>query len=224
MEARNTRTVSRQTNMTSFADIVLNQDESKQRLNILLAANAEIAEQKAVYGSEREKMEADLMFAPINSEQAFAYFGLLLGVFPPFAIFLKYFMETGPARSEKLWIFGVALIVSLLSALVGYFFGKTIGRWVRGIETRPWGAMLLIAPFIGLLWGLTSGAAGGIIIFGVGAIVGAVLGGMVGAIALPAFTVVHRLVKRGEMIDRRHFLPLAFGVTFAICSFILGLG
>jgi hypothetical protein len=210
--------------MTSFAGLEPNLDDIDRRLNTLLAANAEIAAQKSQYGSERERMEADLMIAPIGSEQAFAYFGLLLGTFPPFSIFLKFFIESGTGRSEKVWIFGVALIVSILSALVGYFFGKVIGRWVLRIESGPWGKMLLMAPLIGLLWGLTSGAAGGIVIFGIGAIVGAVIGGAVGAVALPVFAIFHRLLKRGGSIDARHFLPLAFGVTFTICSFILGIG
>jgi hypothetical protein len=93
----------------------------------------------------------------------------------------------------------------------------------RNIEARSWSVMLLLAPLIGLTWGIISGGAGGVIIFVIGALFGAILGGAVGMVALPAFAVFHRLLKRGDMIERRHFLPLAFGITFTICSFILGL-
>jgi hypothetical protein len=68
-----------------------------------------------------------------------------------------------------------------------------------------------------------TGAAGGIFIFIIGALFGAILAAMVGSIAVPAFTIFHRLLKRGEMIERKHFLPLAFGITFIITAFILGL-
>ncbi len=65
--------------------------------------------------------------------------------------------------------------------------------------------------------------AGGTIIFVVGALVGALLGAIVGALALPIFTVFHRLLKRGDQIEEKHFLPLAFGTALAISAFVLGL-
>lgn len=83
--------------------------------------------------------------------------------------------------------------------------------------------MVLALPFIGLLWGGVAGAAGGIVVFIFGAFFGAILGGMVGSVALPLFTIFHRLLKKGESIERKHFLPLAFGITFIICGFIFGL-
>ena len=83
--------------------------------------------------------------------------------------------------------------------------------------------MLPALALIGLLWGAVSGAAGGVIVFFFGAFFGAVLGGIVGSVALPLFTVFHRWLKKGESIELKHFLPVAFGVTFVICGFILGL-
>jgi len=83
--------------------------------------------------------------------------------------------------------------------------------------------MILLSPFIGILWGIMAGGAGGVIIFLVGAIFGAFIGGMVGGAALPLFLIFHRLLRKGEFIEQKHFLPIAFGITFTICSFILGL-
>ncbi len=83
--------------------------------------------------------------------------------------------------------------------------------------------MLLVSPFVGMCWGILAGGAGGTIIFVVGALVGALLGAIVGALALPIFTVFHRLLKRGDQIEEKHFLPLAFGITLVISAFVLGL-
>jgi hypothetical protein len=57
----------------------------------------------------------------------------------------------------------------------------------------------------------------------IGAFFGAFLGAAVGSVALPTFTIFHRLLKKGDKLDSQHFLPLAFGVTLIICAFILGM-
>lgn len=160
---------------------------------------------------------------PLDAEKTFARYGLMLGAFPPAAIFARWMVEVTFRDGGGILVMGLMSFVILLSAIVGYFSGKVVGRAVSKAENRSWSAMVLITPFIGLLWGMGAGGAGGIIIFGIGAIFGAILGGAVGAVALPVFAMLHRLVKRGDLIEQRHFLPLAFGVTLTICSFILGL-
>lgn len=172
---------------------------------------------------EREKMEAEMMASPLSFEKAFGLFGLLLGTFPPLAFFLGFFTDTGGFRFNEIWVFGLLAIVNLLTAIVGFFSGRIVGRWARELDKYSLGAVLLLAPFIGILWGAVSGGAGGLIIFVFGAIIGAFFGAAVGGAALPLFIVLHRWLKKGEMIDRRHFLPVAFGITFTICAFILGL-
>jgi hypothetical protein len=168
-------------------------------------------------------MEADLMKTPLTLEKTFAYFGLLLGTFPPAAFFIRLVADSGMLNSDGAWLLGVFFIVNLISAVVGYFSGKFIARSVRELEKFSWLAMLTIAPFVGMVWGIIAGGAGGVIIFVFGAVFGALLGSLVGGAALPIFAVFHRLLKKGEMIELKHFLPLAFGITFTICSFILGL-
>ena len=219
MEIRNTQTADRHQNLNQFAGFDGDGELVKQRLNTLLAINAETARAKAMYASDREKLEADSMKNPLSLEKTFSYFGLLLGAFPPAAIFVRFAID---GRLDG-WVFGVMFIINLISAVVGFFSGKLVAKMVRLVENSSWSAMLLALPLIGLLWGAVSGAAGGVIIFVFGAFFGAVLGGIVGSIALPFFTVFHRLLKRGESIELKHFLPVAFGVTFIICGFILGL-
>lgn len=219
MEIRQTQTASRNHNLNEFAGYDREGELVRQRLNTLLALNAETARQKAMFRSDKEKMEAALMKTPLSLEKTFAYFGLMLGAFPPVAMFIRFAID---ARLEG-WIFGVMFIITLISSVVGFFSGKVVAKVVRSAEKLGWFSMILALPFIGLLWGTVSGAAGGIIVFVFGAIFGAILGGAVGAVALPIFTILHRLLKKGESIELKHFLPVAFGVTFVICGFILGL-
>jgi len=172
-----------------------------------------------MYASDREKLEGELMKSPLSLEKTFSYFGLILGAFPPAAMFLRVAID-GKMDS---WVFGVMFIINLISAVVGFFSGKVVAKAVRFFENKSWSAMILMMPLIGLLWGMVSGGAGGVIVFIFGAFFGAILGGIVGSIALPLFTILHRLMKKGENIETKHFLPIAFGVTFVICGFILGL-
>jgi hypothetical protein len=185
--------------------------------------NRGIADERSLYKSERERLEAAMMRNPLSSERAFAYYGLMIGTLPPATIFAKWLFSVNFNDPAPVWVIGMLTFAVLLSGIVGSFSGKVVGRGVRNFEKRSWSSMVLITPFVGFLWGMVAGGAGGFMIFVIGAFFGAILGGMVGAVALPAFVILHRLLKRGDMIDQRHFLPLAFGVTFAICSFILGL-
>lgn len=189
----------------------------------MFAAKAEAECEKSLYRSESEKTEAAMMKNPLSSVQTFSYFGLILGIFLPAAMFTRIFINDGVLRNEDVWILGILAIVSIISAVVGFFSGKLIGKIARETETYSWWNMLLLLPFIGIFWGIIAGGAGGIIILIVGALPGAILGAMVGSVALPAFTIFHRLLKKGDMIESKHFLPLAFGITFIICGFILGL-
>ncbi len=223
MEYGNTQTAARQINHASFADFDGDGELARQRLDLLLEANVEIAREKSTFIFEREELEASLMKNPLSVEKTFARLGLLLGAFPPAALFTRFFIDSRIFQGEDVWILGVAAIVTLISTVVGYFSGKLIGNIVFELEKMSWSKMLTALPFIGIFWGIMAGGAGGIIIFGVGAFVGAVIGGLVGGAALPFFSIFHRLLKRGDKIESRHFLPLAFGVAFIISAFFLGL-
>lgn len=188
-----------------------------------MAINAETERGKLMFADDKERLEAEMMARPISSEKAYAYFGTMLGTFPPLALFTRFMLDTNGFRGEEVWLVGVLAIANVISAIVGYFSGKTISRMVSKLEKLPWTTMILILPFVGILWGILSGGAGGAVIFLIGAIFGAMLGAMVGSFALPVFTIFHRLLKKGDQIEQKHFLPLAFGITFIISAFMLGL-
>ncbi len=223
MESRDTKTAACQSGFDSFSHYERDDEIALQRLDALLAANAETVREKFLFRSEREETEAALMKNPLSSVQTFSYFGLILGTFLPPAIFTRYLIDFGGLPEKDIWILGIVAIVNIISAVVGFLSGRQIGKIVREAETYSWWKMLLLLPFIGAFWGIITGGAGGVIVVIIGAFFGAILGGMIGSVALPSFAVFHRLLKKGDMIDRRHFLPLAFGITFIICGFILGL-
>ena len=195
---------------------------SLERLNSMLAAHAEKERRDATFDEQSDEPNAPSKKL-IADRQAFAYFGLLLGIFPPAAIFTQLLVKDGSVYNDDLWLIGVFAVVNLISAIVGYFSGRRIGELVGKLENASWTKMLVLLPFIGTLWGIIAGGAGGVIVFAVGAIVGAMFGAAVGAVALPLFAIFHRLLKHEDAIEQRYFLPLALGITFTICAFILGL-
>lgn len=221
MENRNSPIASRPTDCALFTN--LEGELVRQRLDLLLQTNAEIAREKSVFHSEREKLEVLLMKNPLSVEKTFAYFGLLLGTFPPAALFTRLFIDARIFQGEDVWILGVVAIVNLISALTGYFSGRFISKTVLELEKLSWSKMLLELPFVGMFWGIMAGGASGIVILGIGAFFGAVIGGLVGGAALPIFAIFHRLLKHGDKIETKNFLPLAFGIAFIISAFFLGL-
>lgn len=187
-----------------------------------MSVNAEYARQEEIFHSDREKSDAEMMSNPLTNEEVFSYLGFLLGAFPPAAIFSKWIIESGKVGGDEIGILLLLAVVNIVSAITGYFTGKLVGKVVLQLENVSWHRMILALPLVGLLWGIISGGAGGIFIFIIGAIFGAMIGGLVGSLALPAFTIFHRLFKRGDKLEMNLFLPMAFGITFIISALILG--
>lgn len=187
--------------------------------------NAEIEREKAMFRTERERLDAELMKNPLGTEKALAYFGAMLGLFPPFALFSRFVFENFKRNSisEDFWIIPLLLFVNFVCMVVGYFSGRMVGKVVVELEKHSWSVMLLTMPIIGVLWGIITGAAGGVFIFVIGAVFGAMFAAMVGGVALPAFTLFHRWLKKGDSIEEKHFFPIALGISCIITALILGL-
>lgn len=158
---------------------------------------------------------------PITTQKAVAYFGAMLGLFPPFAMFSRFLFDK-PGNTE-LGVILLLILMNVTCTIVGYFSGKLVGKAFASTEKLSWNMMILTAPFLGILWGIMTGAAGGIYVIIIGALFGAFIAAMVGAVALPAFAVLHRLLKRGDSIEEKHFFPIALGITSIITAFILGM-
>lgn len=201
-------------------------DESAvyDRLNWFIAANMHEASRRRLFRNDDDEQEMLLMRRPIATARAYAVFGLLLGALPPAAIFYRYF-SYGVSRynHELSGLFLFFLLMNMVCLLVGKIIGGRMGRSMDETERTPWIKMILAAAIYGWGWGLATGAAGGAVAFGVGALVGASLASPIGIVAFVLFTILHRLVARGGMIDARHFWPLACGVTMTIAALILGM-
>ncbi len=188
----------------------------------MLELNLQTKRDEALFRTSQERFEASLIKNPITTEKAFAQFGLMLGTFPPMTIF-GIFISQSLNQSNEFWLIPYLGFINFVCALTGYFSGKLIGKIMSEIENWNWSLMLLILPFLGILWGMMTGGVGGFFIFVFGAIFGALIAAMIGSIALPILTIFHRWLKKGDLIERHQLLPIAFGITFSICAFILGL-
>lgn len=188
-------------------------------MNWLTHWNADAERRARLFRNTREEQDVLLMRRPLTTVQAYARFGLLLGTLVPAAIFLRLLLMSN--ANERIVFFMLFSIMNGTCALVGWHMGRFTGRNVEQFGRRGWHRMFLHALGNGIVWGAVTGAAGGLIVFGLGAIVGAAIAIPVGLVAFLFFTLLHRLMARGGMIEARHFWPLACGVVLTIASLIL---
>lgn len=196
---------------------------SNVTIDWLTTALAREEARRRLTGTPAEEREMLLMRRPIETRKAFARFGMLLGLLPPAAIFWR--MSGGEmffARSDFGWLI-LFLAMNIVCCLVGRAMGSQVGKHIDDLERDSWSLMLLVAAGLGLWWAIVTGAAGGVLAFGVGAIFGIVFAAPVGLLAFMLFTPLHRSLARGGMIDARHFWPLAFGIVGTITALILSL-
>jgi hypothetical protein len=192
-------------------------------LNWLLQANQLEANRQQHFRNALEEEEMLLMLHPIATQRAFALFGMLLGLLPPAAIFFKLiFSAPGHYFFQAGWL-SLFLCMNVVCCLAGACLGSKLSRMVVTVEQDSWSRMLIESVIIGFIWGAGTGALGGVIIMGIGALIGATFAIPVGALAFGLFIPLHRLLARGAMIDARHFWPLACGVVLTITALILSL-
>jgi hypothetical protein len=195
----------------------------ESRLSTLLMENEREAIRSRLFRSALEEQEMLLMQRPISTEKAYALFGLLLGTFPPAAIFYRDFGgELTHPYFQLDWFF-LLLAMNATCSFVGRRMGARVSRWLDDEEntSRTWKFFMSLTA--GISWGVLTGAAGGLPFLGIGAIFGALYALPVGMLAFPLFASLHRPLARGGMIDARHFWPLACGVVMFITALILGL-
>lgn len=168
----------------------------------------------------REEEQALAFERPVSTQEAFARFGALMGLLPPAAIFgraLWAIVET----DAFMWLVLPALVMNLICCAVGRAMAVKLASTVDNVERRSWAWTLIMPALLGMLWGLVSGAAGGFLFFGFGAIFGVLCAVPVGALGFALFTPLHRLLARGGMIEGRQLWPLACGVNGLIAALIL---
>ncbi|HEV2863262.1 MAG TPA: hypothetical protein VGX48_19770 [Pyrinomonadaceae bacterium] len=154
--------------------------------------------------------------------EAYAWFGAFLGLLPPAAIFGRFLYSLG--GGEKI-LYPLLICVSMTAVcgLVGRAFAAHVGRLVGEPHRRSWPFFLFGSLLLALLWGLVTGAAGGAVCFGFGALFGPLFAVPVALAAFPVFATFHRLLSRGGMIEARSLWPLAYGIPGVIAATILSI-
>ncbi|HYP52157.1 MAG TPA: hypothetical protein VEQ42_01375 [Pyrinomonadaceae bacterium] len=201
-------------------------DDTDARLNWLVAFHARDEELRRRFRSAREREEMELMSRPVDARAAYRLLGALLGLLPPAAIFYRLFGGALTEEGKPLLAFGLfALLVAMnvVCWLVGRWTAGRLASSVERAERGSWSKTIVLAGVCGLAWGFLTGAAGGLPFFGFGAIAGVACAVPGGVAAFVAFTIMHRALARGGMIDARHLRPLAWGVTLTFVALILGL-
>ena len=200
------------------------------RLSRLLAAEAEAERRARLFRSTREEREMLMMRQPVNTGDAYALFGLLLGTLPPAAIFYQMFgygivsgSTYGLGRNwDGLTLFALCLAMNAVCALVGRLMGRALGQTVIAPAGRRSLAVSLLASLLtAFVWGVGTGAAGGALFFLIGAIFGATTALAVALPAFAVFTLFHHTLARGGMIDACHLRPLAWAVAGTAAALIL---
>jgi hypothetical protein len=200
-------------------------DETQRRLDFLLTENADYERRNALYRTSREEFEALSMRDPQTTAQSYRMLGMLLGAFAPAAYFSRmgnYGLPTIDHPGNPVLVF-FFILMNAICILVGLNIGTVVGKRMEKMARASWTKLILYSLLMALFWAAVTGAAGGAIIFVVGGIFGIFFALPVALAAFPAFAIAHRLLERGHLIERKHLLPVAFGISLAISAFILGL-
>ena|GEM_PF-629532 len=197
------------------------------RLRRLEAAIADDDERARRFRDAREEEEMLLMRRPLTTERAYALFGLLLGVLPPAAIVFR-FAAFAVLRESDLWFLFFVLLFGLpmtaLCALTGRRMGRRLAPMMERGGRRHWLMTLFYAVAAGFAWACATGAAGGAVVFLIGAFYGLLCALPFGLAGFLLFAVCHCLLARGGMIDARHFWPVACGIALVSAAVILSPG
>lgn len=203
--------------------IILSDEEVERGIAFLVAENEEFDRKRALYRTGREEFEAELMRNPLTARQAYGYLGLFLGIFPPAAFFYQingYGLERYLSRGLGLEFF-LFLFMNVICAVVGWKMAQCMGNSAVLLERSSWSKMLVTIPLVALLWAATTGFAGGVIMFFFGGFAGAALAMMVAVPSFLAFSIIHRSLERGLLVERAHVLPVAMGIALTISAFII---
>src|ERR1044071_2605057 len=178
-----------------------------------LKAEIDPAVQRRKLAWEKEQCRALSMQRALTTEQAYRWFGTFLGLLPPLALFERILAGAGHERFRWVTLF---VLMNVICCLVGRWYGGVLGRWASRPGTLERVGFVPVVICMALGWGFVTGALGGALFFGIGAVLGAICALPVALAAFPVFAILHRLISHGGMIEARHTWPLAFGIPLTI--------
>lgn len=187
-----------------------------------------------------EQAEHEIMHQPLSITTAYRLMGLLLGTLPPAVIFFQLFHKvlnfiSIPGFSALM--FFVCVLMNVVCGIAGYYLSDILANsfrkdkfhskildqtYYRG-EPVSWLGFLIRLPLLGALWGLITGAMGGVFCFGFGIIFGPIAAIPVGVVGFTSFGILHRIVARDDMIEASHLVSLAVGISATITVLVLGI-
>ena len=202
------------------------QTEIDAKLKWLTESLAAEEQSRRLFGTPLEEEQSRLMRRPLMTQEAYAKFGALLGALPPAAVFYRIFgygMYRATFSEPDWWpfFFLLCFAMNFVCGMVGCKLGRIAGQHIDDLERVSWNRMLITTTLIGIFWGLAVGGTGGAVFFGVGAPFGIIFAVPIAALAFPVFTLLHRTLTRGGMIETAHFRPLAWGTTMTIAALVL---
>jgi hypothetical protein len=166
---------------------------------------------------------ASLMTSPITSRKTFEYFGLMIGTLPPFAVVFKIISEITPEGSFPGLFLILMAAAGVATGITGFLTARFVPKAIENLSKFRQPNRLAMLVLVGAGWGAASGAIGGLFLFVIGALFGGLAGGVIGAVSLPILVGLHSALRIGDLIEIKHFLPIAFGITLTLCALILGL-
>ena len=112
------------------------------------------AENRAeVLREEKEWERVTLMRSPVTTEDAYAWFGTFLGLFPPFAIFSRPIFGGLDGRSDfgnagSFWLC-LLMAMNAVCCLVGRKFGRVLGRALGDPRAHGWAWHVVFSLLLG---------------------------------------------------------------------------
>ncbi|HSI87826.1 MAG TPA: hypothetical protein VK918_02140 [Pyrinomonadaceae bacterium] len=183
--------------------------------------SAELATERSLYLDDRQRFSAETMKRPVSTKASYSIFGALIGSIPTFSIGLRILFEE--PRGSGAVFFTLFTLAAVVTGLVGAITGPYAAQFVERARGLRASAYVTALPFIGMAWGAASGAIGGVFLFIVGAIFGGITGAMVGFTLVPLFVLLHGVLRQGDRIEFSHLLPISLGIAGTLAASILGL-
>lgn len=176
------------------------------------------ADELAGTSGDRE-ISTSFLARRLDLSTSLRFFGIAIGTVPTAAILFRLFvLDSSPNPAVLL----LAVLATLVTGLVGYLTAGVTAATLERVLSTSFLRSLLLVPIIGLAWGIISGAAGGLFLFVLGALVGGVIGGMVAGTALPLFVGLFNLTAEEGEISVKRFLPIAAGISGSVAALFLG--
>jgi hypothetical protein len=155
----------------------------------------------------------------ITTEEAYETFGMMLGLFPPAAIFYQVITDT--QITLPFFLSFLLILINLVCCLVGRWIGRKLGTSMLDTDQGPFSMTIIGAISAGITWAVFTGIAGGFLFFVVGAFIGFICAIPIGILGFLMFAPIHRILACDGLTKKEQFWPLACGVIAVIVTFIL---